>query len=286
MKQKGHFAYLVKNLSRKHRLSLRTEHEDEEVWYMHLSPLNAFAGFLALVLLLFIVILTTVAYTPILDLIPGYPGNKSREMLIRNIMRLDSIERQVASMQVYADNMALILDGKTPVVRSVTGTEGDSIRQAGAAVARSRADSILRAQLEGAGVYSLAAARQDKGRLSLMAPVKGVVATHFNPREGRFGVGVATASNQQVMAVREGTVTLSMWSPDDGHVIQIQHADNVISTYRHCATILPQTGARVRTGEVVGTTGDGVSGEAGKGFFEFELWVRGTPVDPETHIVF
>ncbi len=290
MKKRGNFAYFISNLRRKHRLSLRTEHEDEEVWYMHISPLSALAGLLALVLVLFIIILTTVAYTSILDLIPGYPGNKSREMLIANTMRLDSMERELSWMQIYTDNVALIMEGKTPVVRSVEGAASDSLKgAAGAAVGRNAADSILRAQMEGSGMYRLGTGSPGggtKGALTLTTPVKGVVGSHFNPREGRFGVGIATASNQQVMAVREGTVTLAVWTPDEGHILQIQHTDNIVSIYKHCATTLPAVGARVKNGEVIGATGDGVSGEAGKSLFEFELWIGGTPVDPETYIVF
>ena len=61
---------------------------------MYISPLNLLAGLLALILILFIIITTTVAYTPILDFIPGYPGNKSRTLLIENIVRLDSLEQR------------------------------------------------------------------------------------------------------------------------------------------------------------------------------------------------
>ncbi len=51
---------------------------------------------LAFVLLLFILILSLVAYTPVLEFLPGYrtEANRSREMLLQNIMRLDSIERR------------------------------------------------------------------------------------------------------------------------------------------------------------------------------------------------
>ncbi len=286
MKPERNFVYFLRNLREKHRLSMLSEHDQNEVWYMHISPLNLLAGFLALVLLLFIIILTTVAYTPILDLIPGYPGNKSREMLVENIMRLDSMERQLSSMQTYADNVALIMEGKTPVVRSVTGSVLDTVKTANPMVARNAADSVLRAQIEGQGPYRLSHQGATRTPLTFIAPAKGVVTTHFSPRDGRFGVGLATSANQQVLAVREGTVSLSVWSPDEGYIIQIQHTGNVLSIYKHCASTLQPVGMRVREGEVIGNTGDGVSGQGGKGFFEFELWIDGAPVDPESYIVF
>ena len=289
MKSERNFVYFLRNLREKHRLSLRNQHNDSEVWYMYISPANVLTGFVALVLVLFIVILTTVAYTPILDLIPGYPGNKSREMLISNIVRIDSLERELAQMQVYSDNIALIMEGKTPIVRDVTQA-GDSMRVSRPeTVHPSREDSLLRAELEGGGIYRLsdpAKVRTVRTGLELMPPVRGVVAEHFNPKEERFGVGIATAASQQVMAVEDGTVVLSAWSPDDGYVVQIQHPGNLLSVYKHATRVLPSTGARVKGGEVIGSTGEGLSGDAGKGLFGFELWHNGTPVDPEGYVVF
>lgn len=290
MKSERNFIYLIHNLREKHRLSVRDQHNDTEVWYMHISPLNMLAGFFALVLVLFIIITTVVAYTPILDLIPGYPGNRSRELLIENIMRLDSMERELQDMQIYNENVALIMSGKTPVVPT-SAEENDSLKHAKMnMVVSSPEDSLLRAEMEQGGIYKLAdpitARKKIRSSMELMAPVKGAVATRFNPKQSRYGVGVATATNQQVMAVDGGTVVLSAWSPSDGYIIQIQHPNNMISVYKHATSVLKSQGERVRSGEVIGYTGEGVSGEEGKGLFEIELWHNGTPVDPEGYIVF
>lgn len=290
MKSERNFIYFLKNLREKHRFSVRNQHNDSEVWYMHISPLNILTGFFALVLVLFIVITTVVAYTPILDLIPGYPGNRSREMLIEGIMKLDSMERELIDMQIYNQNVALIMDGKTPVVR-VSSQDNDSLKHAKIGIVRSSSeDSILRMQMEQAGLYKLpdaSTARQKKrSSIDLMTPVKGVVATRFNPKLSRYGVELATATDQQIMAVDGGTVVFSTWSPSDGYVIQIQHPNNMISVYKNAERVIKSQGERVRAGEVVGYTGDGVSGEDGKGMFEIELWHNGTPVDPEGYIVF
>lgn len=80
MNFRQNIAYFIRHLREKHRLSVRNQHTDREIWYMHISPLNLLAGLLALILILFILIASTVAYTPVLDLLPGYPGKKSRTM--------------------------------------------------------------------------------------------------------------------------------------------------------------------------------------------------------------
>ena len=143
MKLKKSIAYFIRNLREKHRISIRNLHTDREVWYMYISPLNLLAGFIALVLVLFIIITTTVAYTPILDLIPGYPGNKSRTLLIENIVRLDSLEQEIRNMQIYSENISLIMAGKNPVTRNNV-TVADSSKKNNTIVASIVEDSILR----------------------------------------------------------------------------------------------------------------------------------------------
>lgn len=272
---KRNIQYFLSNFNRKHRLSLRKERNDSEIWYMHISPLEFLGGTLAVLLILFIIILTLVAYTPILNLIPGYSGNRIREDMVRNIAKVDSIERRLNEFQEYYSNVAQIMDGRTPVTRNVTQA-GDSIKAATPeTIPPSSADSALRRQLEGPGSYNLEdAARAGglSGRTGMIPPVRGVAATHFNPKEGRYGVGVATAGDQQVVAIDDGTVMFTSWAPEQGHIIQIQHSSNLVSIYRRCAQVFKTTGERVRAGEVIGSTGDGISGEGGKGLFEFELW--------------
>ncbi len=285
------FKYMLKHLREKHRLSVQNQHTGDEVWYMHISPLNILSGFVALVMIIFIITITTVAYTSILDFIPGYPGNKSREMLITNIMRLDSLEQELKNLSIYSDNVALIMSGKSPVTRhEMKLTDSLSGRSA---VGRSHEDSLLRLQMEaGSGPYSLSgdgggAQRNLRGAVGYFAPVKGVVASEFSPKERAFGISVGTSANQQVMAVADGTVLSSSWSPDDGYTLYIQHANNTISVYRHNARLIKGAGDRVKGGEVIGYTGDGsVGAGGGKSLFEFEMWVDGVPVDPRSHIVF
>ena len=157
MNFRQNIAYFIRHLREKHRLSVRNQHTDREIWYMHISPLNLLAGLLALILILFILIASTVAYTPVLDLLPGYPGKKSRTMLVENIMRLDSLEQELRNMQVYSENIALIMAGQQPGhAQRHAGSPTRSRRKTAATVAAIAEDSLLRAQMETPGSpYSL-----------------------------------------------------------------------------------------------------------------------------------
>lgn len=289
MKSNRNIVYFFRNFNKKHRLSMRKQHDDVEVWYMHTSPLEFLGSIIAAVLILFIIILSLVAYTPILNFIPGYHGDQPRELMIQSIMRVDSIEQRLNELQLYTDDVSRILEGKTPVNRMQVFM-ADSVSVPADIVRPNRADSILRVQMEGSGIYSLSHSSFGRSNvrsgMELTAPVRGVVATHFNPTENRYGTGIATAVDQQILAVEQGTIVLSTWSPGAGYTIQIQHSGDMISIYKNCARALLPVGTRVRAGEVIGYTGEGISGDGGKELFEIELWQKGSPVDPESYILF
>jgi hypothetical protein len=274
----------------KQRISVMDSDDGHERWYMYISLSRILMGLVVFVVLLFVAVGLIVAYTPIMDTIPGYPGAKSREELMHNIMRLDSLEREMAHLTVYSDNIALIMEGKTPIVRDVTKI-GDSIEiKDKVMIPPSEADSTLRAQLEGNGSYSLSSAvtnRAQNNSQGLIPPVQGLVQSRFNPTKGEYGVTIRTTTNQPVVAIREGSITMSVWTPEQGNIVQIQHTDNMTSVYKGISQVGQPLGSRVKGGEIIGVAGE-VDEESLQSprLFGFELWYNGTPVDPEAYIVF
>jgi hypothetical protein len=264
----------------KQKLAVLDGDDGSTKWYMYISPARVVVGALTLVLLIFTVVVLLVAYTPVMDTIPGYPGRHSREALMAAVMRLDSLEREMANLTVYSENIGVIMEGKTPVVRN-TGRVGDSIQmQDKTLVPRAAADSALRARMEGEGPWSLAAsaaAQRSQGVApDLVAPVKGLVQRQFSPVDGMYGIEIGTADQSPVVAVRDGTVILNVWTSGEGYLMQIQHADNLVSVYRRLSKAEREVGTRVKAGEIVGVAGPLV----------FELWYNGTAVDPLNYIVF
>jgi hypothetical protein len=274
----------------KQRISVRDSDSGHERWYMYISLSRIVLGFVVFVLFVFVAVGLTIAYTPIMDTIPGYPGAKSREVLVRGIMKLDSLEREMAHLTMYSDNIALIMEGKTPIVRDVSKI-GDSMKiQNKTLIPPSEADSLLRAELEGNGPYSLAGAVAERTQSSakeLIPPVQGLVQKRFNPVKGDYGVTVRTTSNHEVVAIREGSITMNVWTPEQGNIVQIFHPDNMISVYKGISQVSKPLGSRVRSGEIIGVAGEvSTDGFETPRPFGFELWYNGTPVDPETYIVF
>lgn len=277
----------LRKLGRQHRFSMQDITSESEEWHVILSPLGIIAGFTALVVLIFAAMLILLAYTPVADLLPGYKTEaiRSREFMMQNIMRVDSLEHIMNDMMAYNENIAILVGGRTPAVKTSIAT--DSLYRTKGIVPPSHEDSLLRAQMLGDTPYNLqTTVKQQSGeKIELAMPVDGIVTDRFDLRNGIFGVRLATASMAQVTATAEGIVMLSMWTPDKGYLVQIQHSDGMVSVYSNLKQVLVSQGQVVRSSEVIGYTADQPSAST-ESLFEFQLWVNGKAVDPESFIVF
>ena len=277
-----------RNFFRKRRFNMLNATDNSEEWHMHLSPASIFAAFVSFALLLFILILTLVAYSPVLEFLPGYrtEADRSRESLVQNIIRLDSMERMMNDMLTYNENIALIMEGRTPVARVLASS--DSSRISKVLVMPSHEDSLLRAQMEGDGEYAIAgqggSRRKVREAIELATPVEGIITDRFDIRNGNFGIRIAAAASDRIAAVDNGTVVLSLWTPETGYMVELQHAGNLLSVYKGLSQSLVTKGQTIRAGELIGYNAEAEQGEVR--LFEFELWNNGKPVDPEGYIVF
>lgn len=283
MKLKEIFGYLRE----RNKLSLRNVRTGQEIWHIFVSRTSMVLAVIALLLILFALALTTVAYTPILDLIPGYPGSKSREALIANIMKLDSLSAEVGRWEAYHADFAKILDGQVPIAGDDT-VHRQGLR--GSVSPRIALDSVLRDQMTDDGSpYRLSdgtigRVRNGKSSFEMLPPVKGVISQTFSPQTGVFGVEIAPTPNQVVLAVLDGTVILNSWNPEYGNIVAIQHGGNMVSIYKQVAKSMKGTGEHVRAGEPVAMTGQATDSKIPH--ITFELWYNGTAMDPENYIVF
>lgn len=277
MKQNKFFQFFTSQ----NKLSMRSVRTGQEIWHIFISRGNFCLSVIVLLLVLFVATLTLVAYTSILDLIPGYPGSRSREMLISSITKLDSLEHEVAMWENYTNDLQLILDGRQP-----TQNTGDSLKAAakGSITARNAYDQMLRDQM----MLDTASKHEDRRHSELtfemIPPVRGVVERAFAPATGNFGVLIKPAPASVALAVLDGTVVLNSWNPEWGTVIAIQHAAGMMSVYKGLERSLHQTGARVKAGESVGVVQVARPGYTPTVYFE--LWNAGNAVDPENYINF
>lgn len=258
---------------------------EREQWSVDISPVMLGGISVAVATILFAVLLIVVAYTPILDILPGYRSNavRSREMLIHSIVRIDSLERKMNEMLLYNENRILVVGGKTPVTHTA---QNDSLRRSRSGVLPSKEDSLLRKQMESDARYRLnraAPAITAQSELNAISPMYGLVAERFSAKGTLLGIKINGKQEAPVTAIADGVVISSEWSPEIGYCIVIQHKNSFISIYRHLAEVLPKKGGIVRQGEAIGhALPEREGGELST--LEFELWRDGKAVNPELYI--
>lgn len=281
----------INNLLRKKRLSMSDPIRRQEDWNVHVSAAGLIGGVAAFCILLFLLVLLLVAYTPVLDIFPGYrtSAERSYDRLVQSIMRVDSLERRMNDMLTYNENIAMIMEGRTPVLRTPAG-EGDTTQLDKTLIPPSQLDSLLRAQMEGEGDYSLSRTLQNRARgenaLEFSSPVEGIVTRHFSLGDNYLGVGIQASPNAPVTSIDDGTVIDVATGGETGTTVTLQHFNGFISVYRNLTQVLVTKGQPLKSGQVIGYNAMPEVGDRTNPMFELEIWNEGKAVNPEIYIVF
>jgi len=289
----------ITRMSAPYRLIVRNDDTLEEKASFRLSILNVYVLFSSIVVVMAISMILLIAYTPMKRYIPGYMGSGGQQgrELVRLAKEVRELETTLDAQQKYTDNLRRLLAGEVQTEKDVqqllseAGNKAPKPRQ----VASSEADWQLRqedefsrlaeASRQGRPKNNFGAQEKSIEQLFFIAPVRGEISAPFSMAKNHFGIDVVAPKNTAVRAAMDGYVFMADWTLETGNTIAIQHGNNVITFYKHNATLLKKTGSFVRAGEaiaIIGNTGDLTSGP----HLHFELWYRGKAVDPADYIAF
>ncbi len=274
----------------KYRFSVINDTTFDEVWRIRLTQYNAFL--LITFIVVFIIGATTslISFTNLREFIPGYPDVNMRRNILLNAIHLDSLDRELTLRDKYFANLNAIISGNPPVemdVRFDTARNYKAIN-----FNSSPEDSILRARVENEERYNFTLGISSSESVSSLAglhffpPVKGIISGKFDIRTKHFGTDIVTKPKAMVSAALDGTVIFTGWTMETGFVIQVQHPNNLVSVYKHNASLLKETGDLVRAGEAISIVGDSGELYTSGPHLHFEIWYKGSPLDPEKHIFF
>jgi murein DD-endopeptidase MepM/ murein hydrolase activator NlpD len=205
-------------------------------------------------------------------------------------IRLDSLDKELALRDKYFANLNAIISGKKPT--DIYSVQNANTNYRAISFKNTPEDSALRAQVENAERYNLTLGPTSPESVTSLAglhffpPVKGIISGRFDIHLKHFGTDIVTKPKSPVSAVLDGTVIFTGWTMETGYVIEVQHSNNIVSVYKHNASLLKETGDLVRAGEPISIVGD--SGElfTSGPHLHFEIWYKGSPLDPEKHILF
>lgn len=282
MEEKKPKQKLIKKLKVRYRLVLMTENTFEERYSVHLTPMNLFIGISAGIVLFTLIVVSLIAFTPVREYIPGYANSKKFERLYKNqSLALDSLSNVVKSMQFKSKILKDIIDGKTPSDSTMRLMNDSAI----GVIQKMIDDRLMAFDNREYFRKEMETNPTVADNFMFIAPVKGFVTEKFSPDANHSAVDVVAKPDEAVKSTLAGTVVFSSWTPDAGHVIGIQHPNNIFSVYKHNSVLLKNAGAYVNAGDAIAIVGN--SGELTTGpHLHFELWHNGSPLNPEDFMKF
>jgi murein DD-endopeptidase MepM/ murein hydrolase activator NlpD len=278
-------------LARKYRFVILNEETFEERYSLKLRPLQVFTWTGLAVIGLTGLTTLLIAFTPLREYIPGYSGNIGmRRQLILLTEKVDSLEKNAEAKDKLLENIKQVVSGGN-LPDNVNTRSGKKVSPETEKLEAGKAEKKFREEIEKADRFNISQSAKSETRLGAIssyyffAPMKGKVTTAFNPGKRHFGVDVVAPKNEAVKATLDGTVIFAGWTTETGHVIHVQHENNLISIYKHNSVLLKKEGESVKAGEAIAITGN--SGElTTTPHLHFELWLDGKPIDPQDFMVF
>jgi murein DD-endopeptidase MepM/ murein hydrolase activator NlpD len=288
----------IHKLRNKYLLVIRNEDTYEVKLSFRLSRLNVFVVLGLTGIILVILTIFLIAFTPLKEYIPGYMDVDLQRKVYELQLRADSIEQEFARKTLYFENLKKIIEGRETTeyyqdLNDSIETKDPAINYADIRLTHTQEDSLFRLEYERRGKYdnyrsslpSDLSSTYSRSNFLFFPPLQGIVTSRFDPEIDHFGVDIVADRNEPIKAALDGMVILSGWTIETGNVIAIQHTQNILSVYKHNSVLLKKEGTFVKAGEVIAIIGE--TGELSTGpHLHFELWFNGNPVDPTEYISF
>ena len=279
-----------KRIRDKYRFAVLNENTYEEVFIMRLSRLNVFSALGVIVVLITIIVTSVIAYTPLREFIPGYPDGDIVQKMLENNAKIDSISLALDKKNKYLENLKVILSGGEPNNYLSNNKRDTTVSYDNIEIQKSKEDSILRKQIESEDKYLLSLTKEQIADYNLdqmvfIKPVNGIITSKFNLNKKHYAIDIVNKLKSPIVSVLKGHVVFMGSTLEAGNTIYIQHENNILSVYKHLASVNVKLGEFVKKGQVIaiiGNTGYETSGP----HLHFELWNNGTPINPEEYISF
>ncbi len=286
VKSKKKKGKLKQKLTDKYRLVVLNEDTFEERFSLKLSRLNVFvlSGFFSI--LLVVLTITLIAFTPIKEYIPGYSSALLKKNALIATLKTDSLKTQLSILENYTKALRPVLTGELkPEEADSLFLQQERIIINENALAATKADSIFREEVDSRDRFPIINNSQSNVKLVFFAPLNGQISQGFDPSSKHFAVDILANTGSPIKAITDGTVIFSGWTTETGYVIILKHSNNYISVYKHNGNLLKEQSDFVQSGEAIASVGS--TGELTTGpHLHFELWSDGYALDPLKYIDF
>ena len=287
MKNKNENKGFFKKLFNDYKVVVSSEDTFEEKFAFKASKINVFVLMLVYSVILISFTISILFFTQLRELVPGYSSSDLLSRAIYLTQKTDSLERQIELNNKFYKSIEDVLSGKTDefIERDNIPIDSSLNDKNLFSISPNSEDSILRNYVDSQDKFNLTKNELVIENKMFFSPIKGDITQTFNFEENHFAIDIAADIGTPVKSILDGKILFSEWSVDTGHVIIVDHGDNIVSVYKHNSKSLKEQHDFVQAGEVIAYSGNQGSLSSGP-HLHFELWKNGTPIDPEPLVNF
>ena len=282
MKNKKQKKNSINKLTRSYKVVVSSEDTFEERLSFSTNKFNVFLVLSLYSIILIAFTISVVFFTQIREMVPGYSSSDLLTQAIYLTKKTDSLENELELNNTFYKSIENVLSGKTEQIiykdTLALSNEKDNIDFQ--AVLTNAEDSILRKYVEEEDKFNLTKNELVIENKMFVSPVKGQITQKFDPLNNHFALDILVDTGTPVKSILEGKIIFSEWSIDTGHVLIIDHGDDIISVYKHNSKVLKTQNNYVKAGEIIAYSGNQGTLSTGP-HLHFELWKNGTPINPE-----
>ncbi len=255
---------MLKWINDKYRLVLMNDQTFQEERSFRLHPSSVALLTLVIVTVISSIVVLLMVSTPLGRIVPEKTNQNIRSQITTMYLHVDSLEKAVTARDAfilkvkdlvyekfeYEEDLENENSKRTPISAEVP-EKSDELRELMESVdSEAELGNLIENTLTGDDNIST---------MIFITPIKGMVSDTFAPTRAHYGTDIVAPKGSLIKATQKGTVIVATWSADTGHMLAIQHDNNVVSFYKHNASLLKKTGDMVQAGEgiaIIGNTGE------------------------------
>jgi len=275
------FKQIKKRYRQLYRFVIMDDATFEEKVVFRLTPRLFAVIFTSLIILLIILTISLVAFTPLREYIPGYDSEQNDKKIMQLQAKTDSLDKLLTSITAYG------LDVKTILTEGYFKSDTIDLKQKADApmkkseFAFSEYDSILMqvnvAQSISKNIPARIKQQANKPPDLFYVPAKGTINQQYT-HESK-GIKISTSKESSVFASLAGMVIYVGYGFDKGTTLVLYHPDNILTVYQQAGKSTVRVGDYVKPKQVISIIDSDLP-------LEFALWINGNFVNPQEYILF
>lgn len=275
---------LFNNQNRDLTFVLFDEEEPESSTSYQFRPSSLWQLFYASLLVAVIITLLLVMFTPLSGFLYNREDAELRERVIQVSERVQALEDSLNARDAQLSEMKKVLSAGTDTTFAVASGSRVPLEKSNL----ENRELDFTSTVSSKGMLSeneiiFSRILKDVPEFPASYPLDGTFTRGYNPDNGHYGIDIATKQGTSFKAIADGAIINQDWTVNYGFVLHVQHANGIITVYKHAASLSKSIGDIVLKGDILGTAGD-VGVLSSGPHLHIEIWKNGVPQNPKAYL--